>query len=71
MHHHIMSLELASDIIADLTAVEDRIDGELYVVQGWHPDLAEITVIKGMGFAVLLCELSLPQLERETGRHSG
>jgi hypothetical protein len=70
MQHHVISLELASDIIADLKAVEDRMDGELYIAHGWHPDLAEITVIEGMGFAVLLCEFSLPELERETGWHS-
>jgi hypothetical protein len=63
MRHHVISVELAGDIIADLKAVEDRVDGELYIVHGWHADLGEITVIEGPGFAVLLCELKLPEDE--------
>jgi hypothetical protein len=65
MRHHIISRELAGDIIADLKAAEERIDGELYAVHGWHPDLGEVTIIEGPDFAVLLCELPLPELDTD------
>jgi hypothetical protein len=63
MRHHVISRGLAGDIIADLKAAEDRVDGDLYIVHGFHPDLGEITIIEGPEFAVLFCELSLPEIE--------
>jgi hypothetical protein len=65
MRHHVISREFAGDIIADLKAAEDRVDGELYVVHGFHSDLSEITIIEGIKFAVLFCELPLPELGSE------
>jgi hypothetical protein len=63
MHHHAITLDLAADIIADLTDAEERCDGNFYVVTGWHPDLGQVTVIEGAEFALLLCELPLPEIE--------
>jgi len=47
MHHQIISLDLAGAIIADLEIIEDRIDGPLYAVEGWHPDLGRVVMIEG------------------------
>jgi hypothetical protein len=65
MHHHAITLDLAADIIADLKAAEERCDGNFYVITGWHPDLGEVTIIEGAEFALLICELPLPELKNE------
>jgi hypothetical protein len=62
MHHQTISLDLAGAIIADLEVTEDRIDGSLYAVEGWHPDLGRVVVIEGSAEAVLLSEVPLPEV---------
>ncbi len=68
MHHQTISLDLAGVIIADLEVTEDRIDGLLYAVEGWHPDLGRVVVIEGSAEAVLV--LKVP-LHEECSRRSG
>jgi hypothetical protein len=41
---------------------EDRIDGPLYAVEGWHPDLGRVVVIEGSAEAVLVSEVPLPEV---------
>jgi hypothetical protein len=62
MHHQTISLDLAGAIIADLEITEDRIDGPLYAVEGWHPDLGRVVVIEGSTEAVLVSEVPLPEV---------
>jgi hypothetical protein len=57
-----ISLALAGAIIADLKVTKDRIDGPLYAVEGWHPDLGRVVVIEGSAQAVLVSEVPLPDL---------
>ena len=62
MHHQTISLDLAGAIIADLEVTEDRIDGPLYAIEGWHPDLGRVVVIESNAQAVLMSEVPLPDL---------
>jgi hypothetical protein len=62
VHHQTISLDLAGAIIADLEVTEDRIDGLLYAVEGWHPDLGRVVVIEGSVETVLVSEVPLPNL---------
>jgi hypothetical protein len=60
MHHQTISLDLAGAIIADLEVTEDRIDGPLYAIEGWHSDLGRIVVIESSADAVLVSKVPLP-----------
>jgi hypothetical protein len=62
MHHQTISLDLAGAIIADLEITDDRIDGLLYAVEGWYPDLGRVLVIEGSTEAVLISEVRLSEI---------
>ncbi|WP_046863287.1 hypothetical protein [Microvirga massiliensis] len=62
MHHTTITLDLAGAIIADLDVAEDRIDWQLYAVEGWHPDLGRVVVIESSAQAVLVSEVPLPEI---------
>ena len=62
MHDQTINLDLSGAIIADLEVTTDRIDESLYAVEGWHPDLGRVVVIESSAEAVLVSEVSLPDL---------
>jgi hypothetical protein len=61
MFHCTITLERSGAIIAELDAARDRIDGPLYTIEGWHPDLGRVVLIEGDEGALLISETPLPE----------
>ena len=61
MFHRTITLERSGAIIAELDVARDRIDGQLYAIEGWHPDLGRVVLIEGDEGALLISEIPVPE----------
>jgi hypothetical protein len=61
MFHRTITLARSGAIIADLDVTRDRVDMQLYTVEGWHPDLGRVVLIEGDEGALLISEIPLPE----------
>jgi hypothetical protein len=68
MHHHLITLSLADDILADLDIHESRREEHISAVEGWHPDLGHIVVIRTQIDALLVSDRDLDKPQPRTAK---